>query len=70
VKTPRKVELLFRDRNEQVNDDCDQHLDLDGVSGRSVEQLDPKMLLDQLEEQLHLPSLAIDVGHRTGGDQP
>ena len=61
------VQSLFDDGDEHVDRDGGPDLRLHGVLCRAVELLDPKMLLDPLEEQLHLPTAAIQLGDRQGG---
>lgn len=68
MEIARQVQLLFGDCYQKVSDDGDPDLGFHGVGGRSEERLDPQMLLDPLEEQFHVPPLAVDVGHRLGGD--
>ena len=58
------LQSLFDDGDEHVRRDRGPDLRFHGVLGRAVELLDPKMLLDPLEEQLHLPSAAVQLGNR------
>ena len=50
-----KPEFLFQDRDEEVNADSNPNLGANGIVGGAVEGLDSEVLLDPLEEQLHLP---------------
>ena len=53
-------EVMLNDGNEAIGDNCDMYLYADGILAFSPESLDLKMLLDPLEEQLHLPSVLIE----------
>lgn len=58
------LQPLLDDGDEHVGRDCGPDLCFHGVLGRAVELLDPKVLLDPLEEELDLPSAAIQLGDR------
>ena len=60
------LQPLFDDGDERVGRDRGPDLRLHGVLGGAVELLDPKMLLDPLEEEFHLPSASIQLGDRQG----
>src|ERR1035437_1324008 len=63
-------QFLLDDGHQHVDADGDPNLRLDGVDRRSVERLDPKVLLDPLEEQFHLPSTFVELsdGQRGQGE--
>jgi len=63
---PANFEFVLDDGNEAVGDDGDVYLDADGVLGLTPEPLDLEMLLDPLEEQLHLPPIFIKEGNVLG----
>ncbi len=49
------------DRHQHVHAHRDPDLRLDRVGRRAVESLDPQVLLDPLEEQLHLPAAFVEL---------
>jgi ADP-ribose pyrophosphatase YjhB (NUDIX family) len=51
------LQLLFDDSDEHIDGHCDPDLRLDRVLGCAEKSLDPKMLLDPLEEQFYLPAV-------------
>ena len=57
-----EMQTFLRDGNQQVGRYGNPYLRLDGVLARAEEHLDAQVLLDPLEEQLHLPALAVQVG--------
>ena len=63
---PANFEFMLDDGNEAVGDDGDVYLDADGVLGLAPEPLDLEMLLDPLEEQLHLPPIFIKESNVLG----
>jgi hypothetical protein len=54
--------LLFHDGNQHVHRDRDPDLRFDRVFGGAVKGFDSEILLDPFEEQLDLPSAAIQLG--------
>ncbi len=58
---------FFDDGDEHVGRDRGPDLRLQGILGRTVELLDPKMLLDPLEEEPNLTSTAVQFGERQRG---
>jgi len=61
--------LLFPDRDQDVHRDRNPDLGFDGILVGSVESLDAKMLLDPLEEQLHMPARLVELSDRHSGEQ-
>ncbi len=59
-----QLELLLDDRHQHVDADGDPDLRSDGVLRGAVEALDSQMLLDPLEEQLHLPAALVQRADR------
>src|SRR5260221_9043855 len=55
---------LFDDGHEDVDRDRDPDLSLDRVLGSAEERLDSEMLLDPLEEELHLPAAFVERTNR------
>ena len=55
-----QVEALLDDGDEDVDRDGNPDLRLHRVLRRAVELLDPKMLLDPLEEEFHLPAAFVE----------
>ena len=68
AKAAVDIQFLLDDRHKHVNADSDPDLDLHGVDGRTVECLDPKVLLDPFEEQFDLPSAFVQLCDRQGGE--
>ena len=60
---PAHLEVVFDDGNEAVGDNGDMYLDADGVLRLPPEPLDLEVLLDPLEEKLHLPPIFIKEGN-------
>jgi len=58
------VQFLAHDRYQHVHAHCDLHLRLDRVGRVAVEHLEAQVLLDPLEEQLHVPTPVIQLGYR------
>lgn len=61
-----QIQSLFGYSNQHVSADCYPNLRLHRVLAGAVEHFDSQMLLDPLEEQFHLPALAIQVGNQCG----
>ena len=61
-----QIQALFDYSNQHVSADCYPNLRLHRVLAGAVEHFDSQMLLDPLEEQFHLPALAIQVGNQCG----
>lgn len=61
-----QIQALFGYSNQHVSADCYPNLRLHRVLAGAVEHFDSQMLLDPLEEQFHLPALAIQVGNQCG----
>ena len=61
------MQPLLDDRDQDVDRDRDPHLRLHGVLGSSEERLDPQVLLDPPEEELHLPPLLVEQGDALRG---
>lgn len=59
-------EVMLDNGNEAVSDDGDVYLDADGIFRLAPKSLDLKMLLDPLEEQLHLPPIFVKEGNVLG----
>ncbi len=55
-----QVEAFLDDGDQDVDRDGDPNLRLDRIFRRPKEPLDPKMLFDPLEEQLHLPTAFVE----------
>jgi hypothetical protein len=58
------VQFLFDDGYEDVNRDSDPDLRLQGIDRSAVELFDAQVLLDPFEEQLDLPTAAIQLRDR------
>lgn len=56
------MKLPLDDGDEHVGADGAPDLRLHGVLARAQKFLDPQMLLDPLEEQLHLPAALVQSG--------
>ena len=54
-----QFEVVFDDGNETIGDDGDVNLYAHGIFGLAPEPFDAEMLLDPLEEKLHLPAVAV-----------
>ena len=59
---PANFKVMFDDCNEAVCDDSNMYLYAHGILRLTPEVLDLEMLLNPLEEQLHLPSILIEQG--------
>ena len=59
-------QTFLRNGDQQVGRYGNQDLRLDGVLAGADEHLDAQVLLDPFEEQLHLPTLAVQVGNQLG----
>ena len=66
AETSLDFQFLLEDGHEQVNADGNPDLGLDRVGGGSIEGLDPKVLFDPFEEQLHPPAALVQVGNGQG----
>ena len=66
AETSLEFQFLLEDGHQQVNADGDPDLGLDGVLGSSQKGLDPKVLFDPFEEQLHPPATLVKVGNGQG----
>jgi len=62
VQTLGQVQLLLHDRDQDVDANGNPNLCLNGVHRVSVERFDAQILLDPLEEQLHLPAVLVEPG--------
>ncbi|MCY4304572.1 MAG: hypothetical protein OXC62_07335 [Aestuariivita sp.] len=59
VEAPLTIKLFLDDSHKHINSYGDPDLHLDGMGGCSQKRFYLAMLLDPLEERLHLPSCAI-----------
>jgi hypothetical protein len=59
----------FEIGDHQVGDEGDPDLTEDGIGGIAEEALDLEVLLDPFEEQLDLPSTAVDLGDGGRGER-
>ena len=66
VERSVQVEALLDDGDEDIDGDRDPNLRLHRIFRRAVELLDPQVLLDPLEEKLHLPSIFVEGGNGQG----
>ncbi len=66
----RPVELgaQLEPAQEQHGNQCCPDLNLDGIGAGADERLDLQILLEGLEEQLDLPAVFVDGGHRSGAE--
>ena len=62
VEANFEAQAFADDVDQHVNRDRDPDLRLHGVFADAVEGLDAQVLLDPLEEPLHLPALFVDLG--------
>ena len=60
---PADFEVVLDDGNETICDDGNVYLYPNGIFGFSPETFDLKMLLNPLEEQLHLPAIFVKQGN-------
>jgi hypothetical protein len=58
-----QVELLFENGDQEINGDGDPNLDLNAVGRSTEEAFDAQVLLDPFEEELDLPSAAINLSN-------
>ena len=65
-ETTVDFQFLLEDGHEYVNADGDPDLGFDGVLGGSTKGLDPQVLFDPFEEQLHTPAALVKVGNGQG----
>ena len=56
-------QFFLQNRDQEINADGDPELGLDGILGSSVEGLDPEILFDPFEEELHLPAAFVELGN-------
>jgi|JI10StandDraft_1071094.scaffolds.fasta_scaffold442118_2 hypothetical protein len=61
-----KMQTFFRNDNQQIGRHGNPDLRLRRVLTGAEEHLDAQMLLDPFEEQLDLPTLAVQVGNQPG----
>ena len=64
AQTEGEVELFLHNRYQHVNTDGCLNLRLHRIGRRAVKRLDPKILLDPLEEKLHLPAALVQLCNR------
>ena len=57
-------QFFFENGDEQVHAHRDPDLSLHRVVGVAVKVLDPQMLLDPFEEDLHPPPTSVELGNR------
>src|SRR3990167_7412227 len=69
VQRMLQIQPLLHDRDQHIGGDGDPQLRLHGVLGRAQEGLDPQVLLDPFEEQLHLPALLVQGTDRERGQR-
>ena len=60
-EAPAACKPSFVDHNEQISDEGNPDLDLDGVGALTIKVFQREVLLQLLEEQLDLPSPPIDL---------
>jgi len=63
---PTKFEVVFNNYDQAIGDDCKMYLYSDSVLRFSPKRLDTQMLLNPLEEQFNLPSVAVKKGNVFG----
>src|ERR1700719_2411409 len=61
-----QVEALPDDGDEDIDGDRDPNLRLHRIFRRAVELLDAQVLVDPLDEPLHLPSVFVEGGNGQG----
>lgn len=59
-----KMQTFLRNGDQKVRENGNPDLRLHSVFAGAEEHLDTQVLLDPFEEQLHLPTLAIQVGNQ------
>ncbi len=64
-----QIQSLLDNRHEEINAYGNPDLDLDRIRRCPEERLDPQVLLDPLEEQLYLPTRAINIRDCFGRDK-
>ena len=64
-----QVESFFDDGHQDIDRDCNPDLGFDRVFGGAIECVDAQMLFDPTEEELHLPTAAIQIGDRLSRQQ-
>ena len=60
------MQAFLNDGNQHVSAGSDPDLRLHGVLARTQKSFDAQVLLYPFEEQLHLPSLPIQIGNQLG----
>ena len=63
AQTAFDSQLLLQDGYQHVNTDRNPNLCFHGIDRRAIERLDPKILLDPLEKQFHLPAAFVQFGN-------
>ena len=66
MQTLGEFQLLFQDGDQDIDADSNPNLGANGIVGGAVEGLDSEVLLDPLEEQLHLPPEFVERGDGEG----
>ena len=61
-----KMQTFLCDSDQQVGGYGNPYLRLHGVPAGAKEHLDAQVLFDPLEEQFHLPTLAVQIGDQFG----
>lgn len=61
AQTTLNSQLLLQNGYQHINTDRNPNLCLHGIDRRAIERLDPKILLDPLEEQFHLPATFVEL---------
>ena len=61
-----QIQGFLHDGHENINGDGNPDLSFDCILGGAIKGLDPEMLLDPFEKQLHLPAAAIKICNRDG----
>jgi hypothetical protein len=68
MKTVGQLQAFFYQGDQHVGADRNPDLRLDRVLAGAKKRLDSQMLFDPLEEQLDLPTLAVQVGNQFGSE--
>ena len=58
LKVPGTFDTALPDHQQQIGDECDQYLYLDGDGALAIEVAQREVLLDLLEQQFDFPALA------------
>ncbi len=56
------IELFFDDRHKHIDRDGDPDLALHSILGGTEKRFDSEMLFDPFKKELHLPSIALEIG--------